>query len=179
MTLFAAFGYSGKKLACLSECRMWLKAITVANITTADGRTITLNSWNGTGDQHQCNNFLWPRLQTKLGYNHWIIWRSALSECLLMGTSVNDHHLRLLLGTWTKQVSSAWPWYYSPSNCNLYCYENQTWVEYRPNTNQRLIRHNKVFKAISVHLLPCYTLPPASYKRIVSIFSTTLHPFLL
>ena len=179
MTLFATFGYSGTRLARLNECRMWLKAITVADITNADGRTITLNLWNGICDQYRCNDFLWHRLQTNLGYNHWIIWRSALSECLLWGSSFNDRRLRLPLGNWTKPVSSAWPWYYSPSNNNLYCYENQMWVEYCPNTNQRLIRHNKVFKAISVHLLPCYTLPPASYKRIVPIFSTTLHPFLL
>jgi hypothetical protein len=115
MDIFVTFGYSGKKLVRLNECRMWQKAIMVADITKANGRTITHNSWNGERDNQRCNDFLWPRrLQTTLGYNHWVIWRAALSECLLTGNSVNNRQLRLPLGDWTKKVSSDWTWFYSP-----------------------------------------------------------------
>jgi hypothetical protein len=60
INLFITFGYSGYKLVQLNKCRMFLKAITVADITTADGKFVTSNTWAGTQDNQQCHDFLWP-----------------------------------------------------------------------------------------------------------------------
>jgi hypothetical protein len=68
-------------------------------------KTVTQNAWRkGTRDNHRCHDFLWPRLHIRLGASHWHVWRSACSECLTDGNSVNNWRLQPPLGNWTKQV---------------------------------------------------------------------------
>jgi hypothetical protein len=176
--LFVTFGYSGDTLVRLNECRMWLKTITVADITTADGRKITTNSWNGIRDNQRCNDFLWPRLQTRLGPKHWNTWRSALSECLLKETTV-DRSLRLPLGAWTKPVSPNWTWFYCRESHNLYCQKNQTWVEYSPQLNQRSTRNRKYVQGEHCNPPPSLQLASCQKQRNVVYLlshSTPFHP---
>jgi hypothetical protein len=144
--LFVTFGYSGNQLIKLNECRMWLKAITVADVTTVDGIFITHHAWEGTRDSHRCHDYLWPRLQPKLGNSHWDLWRKALCECLIAGTTLNARRLRLPLGQWTSMVSNEWNWFYSPSCKSLYSYESLQWTEYLPTPNSRASRQRKYIK---------------------------------
>jgi hypothetical protein len=66
MDVFLAHGYTGNNLKMLNNCRMWLKTITTADVTTADGKYLTLDSWNGKRIDSRCHNYQWPRLQDRL-----------------------------------------------------------------------------------------------------------------
>jgi hypothetical protein len=48
MDEFIIFGYAGNQLKQINECRMFLHAVTLSDIVTANGKEITLHSWNGT-----------------------------------------------------------------------------------------------------------------------------------
>jgi hypothetical protein len=60
--LFVTFGYLGEKLIKLNECHMWKKAITVADITTADRKLVT--KVLGLGPETPTN------AMTSYGYNY-------------------------------------------------------------------------------------------------------------
>jgi hypothetical protein len=60
MQLFATYGYQKKEVQQLNKCGMYLNAITVSNIPSANGRNLTSNSWHGQISSSQINSFCWP-----------------------------------------------------------------------------------------------------------------------
>ena len=44
----------------LNECRMFLHAVTLSDIVSADGHEITINAWNGTPEDRGGSKYQWP-----------------------------------------------------------------------------------------------------------------------
>jgi hypothetical protein len=51
MDEFLKAGYEGTTLKELNECRMFLHAVTLSDIVSADGLQITINAWNQSQDE--------------------------------------------------------------------------------------------------------------------------------
>ena len=61
MELFAQSDYKLGQLQILNECRMFLQAITLADITSADGKSVRADAYQGINRGIQANNYEFPR----------------------------------------------------------------------------------------------------------------------
>jgi hypothetical protein len=63
MHLFAQEGYTNNKLFTLNVCHMYLHAVTLSNIATADSIFVTKQAWNGHRNKSQRSPYHWPRTE--------------------------------------------------------------------------------------------------------------------
>jgi hypothetical protein len=75
--------FRGLELKQLNECRMFLHAVTLSDIVSANGQEITINSWEGRQEELGQSRYTWPRIQRRLPDPHWKLWRRALQRTVL------------------------------------------------------------------------------------------------
>jgi hypothetical protein len=115
------YGYHKTDLHRLNEYHMWLQAITVSDITTANGRSITKDSWKGLLNPFGSHAYSWPCSPPTLSSAHWQLWQTALQPSLLIQPLTQGLWLHLPLGSWTCSVSLLWTWYWVTQEDRLYC----------------------------------------------------------
>jgi hypothetical protein len=100
MDAFVAQGYSAKTLTILNECRFWLAASHLSHITTACGKRIDKQCWEG--KRHAVD--MRPRLihTYRPTTKDWEIWQEKIRETFLFAETT---HLRLrqVLGPWIQR----------------------------------------------------------------------------
>ena len=119
-----------------NRCRLYLQAMTVADIATGNGARIRRDAWTGVSDLHlNKRRYHWPT-QHKPGPPDWVAWRKALSATLVTpGRLVGDVDPPLLrrLGKWTN-ASPDWRWYYSPTQDTVWERQGLGWNQWRSAT---------------------------------------------
>lgn len=111
MPVFQQSTNASKHLCAINRCRIFLKAITIADITTSDGKKIRRNVWEGQANEdkywerHQLN---WPQ-QGRPSNSDWQHWRSAL-KCLLIPYTAT-RYLSSPLGEWCESECNNWKWF--------------------------------------------------------------------
>ena len=92
MDAFVDRGFSPTILLRLNECRLFLHATTLADITTADGTSLDANAWHGhqSFNQQYCSD-TWINT-TNPGLPYWQLWQLVLHQLFLVPTAP---HLRL------------------------------------------------------------------------------------
>jgi len=111
--------YSSSDLRVLNQCRMFLKAITLADLVTLDGTRILPTAYAGRPRSdciHQCR---WPRTPPALPATHWNLWKQALTKCFLAPGS-KTLQLHKPLGQWKQESLQSWTWQHSPSTNTLW-----------------------------------------------------------
>jgi hypothetical protein len=116
MELFIDLGYSDDTLQTLNECRMSLKAITLGDLCNADGKHISINSFQGKANLQRKAG--WPRKPPSLPTYFWNTWRKALTKLCLPNS--NNRRLINPIGTWNPNVKDQWIWFFSPSESRLF-----------------------------------------------------------
>ena len=116
MSIFIAASFRGEDLKLLNKIRMSLQAITVADIATADGRSIRHSAVLLQHSNGLWKHYDWPRavhLYPKLRD----LWERALQTCLLKHPhqpSARGLGFRLWVNTWVSPyIESYWDWYWS------------------------------------------------------------------
>jgi hypothetical protein len=75
MEAFAQHNYEASDLRVLNQCRTFLQSVTLADVTTADGKFITQEAWNGNQlNGNRINPYDFPRQPPKLPAKHWELW---------------------------------------------------------------------------------------------------------
>jgi hypothetical protein len=141
MDEFIKSGYTGTHLKTLNECRMFLHAVTLSDLATADGKAITLHAWNGTRDDRGPSPYQWPRIQKSLSYEHWKQWQRAIDSVFL-----SHGHSRVLstpLCAWNNGEPRQWKWYFSPAEDRLYAKEGLQWRIYRRHRSRTSPRQGR------------------------------------
>jgi hypothetical protein len=82
MQAFADSGYNKKDLRLLNLCRLWAKAITLADITTGTGTHLIPESLKHNFVPPQYVNRGWPTAG-KPNRHCWKLWTQALATCFL------------------------------------------------------------------------------------------------
>jgi hypothetical protein len=164
MQAFADHGYTDKQLKKLNLCRMWAKVITLADITTGDGKHLTQDckEENFTSTCHQ--SIKWPKAGQP-DRTCWRLWTEAIENCFLRA---DDRHERLSrpLGEWT-QLPPDWKWYYSVEDNKMYRHELPgSWTEWHRNQGHGPARHQG-FRCTTTVLqtLPDHALPTTAKGR--------------
>ena len=121
MDVFTAAGIRGQRLAILNQIRLRLHAITVADIATPDGRSITPSALSCEHSNGLREGFQWPCPVT-VTVRCQQMWQHALQETLMIPGARSDRlRPEFHLGGWFYiPVFRKWPWRYAPANGFLY-----------------------------------------------------------
>jgi hypothetical protein len=166
MPLFVDLGYQGATLRQLNDCRKYLRVLTLADITTADGTKLLPSIWQGTPPPQTWHKYEWPRRPPSLSSAHWRLWREALSSSCLI-PSANNHLLANRLGRWLVDPSQHWNWLYHRPTKTLYGRDTDHWQAYT-NSSFRGSPLNKRFRSTDEwHITP----PPACHLASITLLS--------
>ena len=124
--------FSAKELRKLNVCRCYLRATTLSDICTADGKKITNDALEGIQGPLANDAPEWPRQPPFLRAEYWALWKRALNLCFIRNTTVSS--LWLPLGRWHKDPSLTAHWLFDPISKEMYEREGQHWRIY---TNAR------------------------------------------
>jgi hypothetical protein len=81
---FVSNNFKGQELIRLNRCRLFLRVVTLADISSADGKMITHDAWHGRLDTTRPQYFSWPN-QGNPAPRDWNLWRKALSLTFCSG----------------------------------------------------------------------------------------------
>ena len=125
MEAFVNAKFDAKQLKLLNEVRNWLKAVTLADVVTADGRTFLPGIKRGERSSQQLHNYSWPRQPDRLTKAHWDIWEEALNKCF--GGHLEPDRLLHPLGMWKTAAERTMGMDGQHRQCNI-VQENPQWV---------------------------------------------------
>ena len=122
------------KLYILNIIRMFLKAVTVSDIATSDGKSISYNAWNLIENNKLREDFDWPRQPPEFTQNQKNLWKASLRQALCDPSSLeNDRKLlyRYQVGQWIDDTAiSNWNLYYSSEESQVYMKDGNRWKSY-------------------------------------------------
>ena len=119
MESFWRVGYrSPRILRDLNACRLALRALTLADIVTTDGRHVRRDAWEGSAP---CSRRRWidswPR-SPPLNVLNWTLWRDALQTTF--GVHPQFRSVASTLGSWTVPPTLLHTAFYCPRSTRLY-----------------------------------------------------------
>ena len=145
---FMLTDHTPSELKQLNYCRLFLRVVTLSDICTAKGDTITRQCWEGSTPTNATQ--LWPR-QESPATKSWSVWRRFISTCYLQNESSSrktrrDLRLATPLGSWlpNHQQRHIRPYYINPTSRTIYhhaedlikvfapCRNTRTQISYRP-----------------------------------------------
>ena len=120
--------YKNSSLEMLNFVRKHLKAYSLADITTIDGKFISHLAFTAV-ESNGFRSVTWPRTP-EISSNMIFLWQRAIKSCFLNQYS---NSWKLLpqhkLGTWTKRVQ--WNYWRCPTLDRLYFLKNGRWSVFR------------------------------------------------
>jgi hypothetical protein len=97
-------GSVGKDLTSLNYVRKYLKAITLADIATSNGESISYNAFEALKGNGLRNDLGWPQLPNELPQAFIKLWKTALTTCFLNRYSYANENRKILntkqMGGW-------------------------------------------------------------------------------
>ncbi len=125
---FAVAGYKNKQLRTLNKCRISCRAVTLADISTGDGRRLLPGVFEGVNPMAFASPYTWPN-QGGLPPEAWRLWKVALKKAFQIR---NDGSLATPLGRWLiKEGSDTWPSWYDPLTAYIYIREGNQFRRFR------------------------------------------------
>ena len=149
MQAFIEAGYTGTELTLLQQTMQYLCAMTLADISTADGSYIIPRAFDCRWDGQICNNLHWPRSPPYLSQDHVNQWQQALASCFLQPTG-QDHQLQQPLGPWIQNPRDSARCFLHHDSQRIYFRENpeEDWEVFQANT--RRIRKGTTFQEANI-----------------------------
>ena len=120
-------------LKWLNWCRIYLHAVTLSDIVSADGSTVTLDAWNGVRTLPRVDRYHWPRVERPAA-KWWNVWREFLAKAVVLDSA--RRRLRHPLGLWYN-VDPNWRWQFSPSTGQLFQRHAGGWTQLSPKRHSR------------------------------------------
>ena len=110
----------------LNQCRLWLGASTMADISSADGtKPLLSNNLNLLAGRY--NKRGGGRRQPRKNQLRWKLWDETIRKCKVKTSS---GLWRDPLGEWKEHVRGKWKYHYSREVDRLYALHGQVWMEY-------------------------------------------------
>ena len=116
--------YKKRQLDQLNRCRLYLQVITLADITTADGNTVTTAVWKGAKDLSRPSRYEWPK-QHRSSEPYWEQFRLALGRCFHI--NLHSRALHNTLRSWNSSHQQL-RFYFSPNDDRIYSRSRNGWA---------------------------------------------------
>jgi hypothetical protein len=125
MEIFARYKPSINQIKALNRCRLYLKVITLSDITTADGSRLLISARRGNIITSRTSQLLWPA-QGKPTRADWTVWTSFLAHLEINGK------LSQPLGEWKNHSHQIWKKFADPLTGSEYDQTSDTPQSYSP-----------------------------------------------
>ena len=114
-------------LAVINRCRLYLKAFSLADITSGDGKSISKAAWEGTSSSSFRDTEHWP-MWAKPNKFEWRMWQHALMTTF---TNTSNKELNEPLKHWINKPTSTW--YTESDNLALWKFDRDinSWTEFK------------------------------------------------
>ena len=125
-------GHSRADLKKLNYVRKYLKVVTLADITTSDGKKLSHESYLCERGKGLRNDLKWPRVPSTLPRPFITLWKKALREIFIIPYA-NENNRRLLreLGPWTDHnVEDKYILYFAKEENRVYRRSIDGWLMY-------------------------------------------------
>ena len=127
-------------LDILNLMRMSIKAMSVSDIFTTDGKFFTYNSWNLIGSNGLREDYNWTRNPGKFNNAQISLWQRALKKtfgCSHVNQSNREVHSEYILQDWTQSnIKNKWKSFYSGEENMVYIKEGNKWRAYRASNHR-------------------------------------------
>ena len=120
---------SANKLKWFNRCQLYLKVVTVADISTPDGKMLRKDCLDGVPTRSH-RQLGWPNWH-KPPLHAWTLWRKTLRLVFTDGLSIK---LTRNLGSWWNVNFNEWEWFLSATCDMLYRCEGDSWKKFKRNT---------------------------------------------
>ena len=150
--------FKPKQLRRINACRMYLQAVTLADITNGLGTNFT-NCFLCEKDPDRTSPYVWPQ-QHRPGKKSIRLWKKALR----MAFPRVNNKLQQQLGNWYKKPPS-WKWWYTTGSNRLFRRCAHTWKVYSRQGRGRTGSNPKYS-----YLCDCIHPPPLQYPATVLHF---------
>ena len=128
MELLVSSGrFSPMELIWINRCRLALRVLTLADMTTGDSSRFTRDVIQVLVQERPPSKWDWPN--ERPGCGDMTIWRQALHFI-----SSDSYTLPFMdrLGRWTAEPHLAYRWFYSPVHRHIFFCHNTRWDQYEP-----------------------------------------------
>ena len=115
MDLFSTMLIPKSEFETLNECRLYLQAWTIADITDGSGTRISSYAYEGKRDEDRKSTMQWPK-RNRPHFHKWLIWQRWIGRAFCQQNRV----LRVPLGKWNNDPRQEWKWYCNPDTQVLY-----------------------------------------------------------
>jgi Reverse transcriptase (RNA-dependent DNA polymerase) len=150
-------GFRGSDLQAVNRCRLFLKAFTLADITSGDGNYVIEDNLHGTQRNNE-SKYTWPR-QQRPPTGDWNVWRKAIRETFCDNSS---YRLYNPLRKWIT-TSRKFRWYHSESEQRIYKMSDSGWNYLSVNlTRSRVKIFRETDNTVSYEL-------PSDLRRTVTV----------
>ena len=121
-------GYNGTELRGLNLCRLYLKAYSLADLVTTNGKSLSQVAWRGNGIEGTGRQHLdWPQ-QGRPKETEWERWCAASQQCLQM---TPNNKMTMQLTKWTDQ-DKEWVSFFNQQTERFFTQRtNQGWKFHR------------------------------------------------
>jgi hypothetical protein len=106
---FIQLGYSSAQLGVLNQCHVYLQAIFLSNLMSADGTVIIHSIKQGHQITDRISTLNWPILE-RPSPSAWSLWKQALAHF------ENRDRLLIPLRQWRAETHQRWWWFSEPSS---------------------------------------------------------------
>ena len=131
MKAFVDGGFRNTDLKSLNFVRKYLKAVTLADIATADGRRISHYSYKGLEGNGLRKDLEWPKVPKKdqMPQSFITLWKNAINKCFINQASGIRRRIKssLTLINWFDQdVGKKWTWWLIHGESRIYPRNNDS-----------------------------------------------------
>jgi len=118
MPIFAAGPHlSDTDLQHLNKCRMFKKAVSLADLTTACGKFLE-QSATTPQPSHALQTYIWPHKPAQLPTSYWTLWKKSIVQLFMNPTSTRLE-LSSPLKEWITDPTPHWKWWSHKSDSGV------------------------------------------------------------
>ena len=114
--------FSADAILKINRCRMYLKVLTLADISLGDGGFIDPEMYHGRKSPYKDNTHQWPR-QEKPPRSAWTQWQLAVDTVWSQHQSITPS-----LGPWITKPIMKWKWFHDITTSSLYEIKSDTTI---------------------------------------------------
>ena len=134
--------YTKQQLCTINRCRIFLQAVTMADITDSSGNSVTAEAYEGKIDPTTISGIMWPN-QQRPPPRAWELWKEAITN---VWCRTRSRRLREPLGEWSKASYQDFKWAYDQIGYVLYYTDQYGSYKYAPS--QTRTRRQRMFRRV-------------------------------
>jgi hypothetical protein len=152
--------FSNNELIHINRCRLFLKVMTLSDITNGNGMLLREGALKGEMIELNNSYYGWPR-QERPGISSWRIWRKAIKLTFLRQVNL---HLKpeYTLGPWNDGNKANWNWFVVRATQKVYQRTGNGWKTYRRQGRGRMGNRSPY-----VYYSEAFSLPPNAKRCTV------------